>query len=105
MSGRIDEAAESADPVGNGTQWGGVESVPVFAMHAARSDELGRVKLTQMLGDGLLRHWKRSGQFLDGPLRGHEQIEDGAPRGIGDSAEDVVRICGYHTSDRLCILD
>jgi hypothetical protein len=80
-------------------QGDGIEVVQLFPAATDGADQVGRLKDGQVLGRGLPSHVEARAQLAEGlPGLLSEQVEQVAPRRIGESLEDRVHtatLCRY----------
>lgn len=84
---RLPERPIVAEPRIDGLQRAGIQLVDAVPALSAFPDEAGAAQQAQVFGDGRPGNGKRLGDAAGGPASVAEEIEDGAARGIGQSAE------------------
>jgi len=83
----LPEAAVLVEPCVHGAERFGVELVNAVAAFTVLPHQVGAPEQAQVLGNGGARNRKSSGDFSGGLAAAPQQIQNGAPGGIGERLE------------------
>jgi hypothetical protein len=85
------ELAVMSEPLIDGTERLGIQTVEPVAAETVFADESGTAEQAEVLGDGRARDRKGAGDLAGGLLALAKEIENRAARGVGQGAKNGVR--------------